>query len=253
MEHNINSLLGYKLEATDGIIGDVKDFYFDDQTWKIRYLIVKIEKSLSGRKVLISPDELVKTTWQNGLFPVNLTEKQISDSPDIDTDKPVSRQQEIELYGHYGWPEYWGKEVIASGNLENITPIPVTDKRELKDINAYKTPEPDLFLCSTARVTNYRIYANNGEIGHVNDFILDDKTWQMVFFVVDTQNWEGGKKVLIPVKHIKEVVWAKFEVFLDISLADVENSKLFKASKYKERETKNGDIASLPITPIDIH
>jgi len=97
MEHNINSLLNYRMEGTDGVIGEVEEFYFDDQTWGIRYLIVKTGGWLSGRKVLISPAALVKADWQNGLFPVNLTKKQITDSPDIDTDKPVSRQQEIAL------------------------------------------------------------------------------------------------------------------------------------------------------------
>ena len=97
MERNINSLIGFGIEATDGIIGEVEDFYFDDDTWKIRYLIVKTGSWLSGRKVLISMGAIIKKDQLNELIPVNLTKKQVKESPDIDTEKPVSRQQEIKL------------------------------------------------------------------------------------------------------------------------------------------------------------
>jgi len=239
MERNINSLTGSHLEARDGEIGEVIEFYFDDRTWKIRYLIVRLGKSLATRKVLITPDALEKNTGKNSLFSVHLTKEQIRKSPDIDTDKPVSRQQEIELYGHYGWPAYWSGGLNSGGNLEDTTPIQVTDEKNVEQMNANKKPEADLFLCSTTRVTNYSIYANDGEIGHVYDFIFDDQTWQLIYLVVDTQNWVGGEKVLIAVKHIKELVWQKFEVFLDITIADVKNSYLFKASKYKAKATGN--------------
>ena len=239
MERNINSLIGCHLEAKDGRIGEVVEFYFDDKTWKIRYLIVRLGHPLNSRQVLISPDALLRTTGQKELFSVHLTKEQINKSPNIDTDKPVSRQQEIELYGHYGWPAYWIGGLNSGGNLEDTTPIPVTDEKNMDQINANKKPDADLYLCSTARVTGYTIYANDGEIGHVNDFIFDDQTWQLVNFVVDTQSWAGGEKVLIAVEHIKELVWQKFEVFLDMTIAGVKNSPLFDALKYKAIETGN--------------
>lgn len=249
MERNIKSIIGHHLRAKDGEIGEVNEFYFDDQSWKIRYLVVKTGNSLSGREVLIAPDALIKTIWQNGLFPVNLTMEQIRNSPDISTDKPVSRQQEIELYGHYGWPEYWAGGLHTDHNLDVITPISVTDEKTPKEIHAPKKHKPDLYLCSTARVTDYQIYAKDGEIGHINDFIFNDQTWQLIYLVVNTQNWTGGKKVLIAVQYIKEIVWTKFEVFLDLSIAGVKNATLFKASKYKVKETK----IPLPVIPIEIH
>jgi sporulation protein YlmC with PRC-barrel domain len=106
MKRNINSLIGYSLEATNGKIGEVEDFYFDDETWTIRYLIVKTGGWLSGRKVLISTDALTKTGELTDSIPVNLTIEQIQNSPDIDTDKPVSRQKEAMLNQHHFWKNY---------------------------------------------------------------------------------------------------------------------------------------------------
>src|SRR5690349_6541754 len=103
MKRSAKNLIGFTMGATDGEIGKVKEFYFDDKTWTIRYLIVETGSWLFGRKVLISPQAVVTPDWENNVFPVNLTKEQIKNSPDIDTEKTVSRQQEIELYAHYPW------------------------------------------------------------------------------------------------------------------------------------------------------
>jgi uncharacterized protein YrrD len=228
MEHNINNLLRYTMEATDGLIGDVKEFYFDDKTWHIRYLIVKTGGWLSGREVLISPVALLKEKWRNGLFPVNLTKKQISSSPDIDTDKPVARQQEIELYSHYQWESYWGSCFFGGGSMGVSMPFPVVDRKVLIEADKnHKHADDDIHLRSTAIVTGYHIHATDEEIGHVNDFIIDDKTWQIKFIIVDTHNWFGGKKVMVPVHLIKKIEWSDSMVFLDISMAAIEKCKLF--------------------------
>ncbi len=115
MERTINSLSGFRMEATDGEIGKVEEFYFDDETWTVRYLILQTESWLSGRKVLISPVALIKGLSKPGVFTVDRTRDQIRESPDIDTEKPVSRQQEIELYGHYSWKGYWESGFYAQG------------------------------------------------------------------------------------------------------------------------------------------
>jgi hypothetical protein len=76
-----------------GAIGHVKDFYFDDQAWVIRYFVVETGTWLSSRKVLISPLGLDKPNWPARLLSVSMTRQQIKDGPDIDTHKPVTRQQ----------------------------------------------------------------------------------------------------------------------------------------------------------------
>ncbi len=112
MKHSLNSLIGFTMGATDGEIGTVKEFYFDDHSWTVRYIIVEAGTWLTGRKVLISPTVLLPFDWDKGIFPVNLTKEQIKNSPDIDTDKPVSRQMEMEIQQHYQYAMYLGSRLL---------------------------------------------------------------------------------------------------------------------------------------------
>ena len=233
MERNINSLIGYTMGAADGIIGEVEEFYFDDETWTIRYLIVKTGSWLSGREVLISSAALKNRNWTNHSIPVNLTKTQIENSPDIDTNKPVSRQQEIELYGHYQWRNYWGSGFYGGGSMGVSMPFPSIDQKVLIEPDKdHKNPNDDIHLRSTERINGYHIHASDGEIGHVKDFIIDDLALQLLFFVVDTHNWIGGKKVLIPINQIKKIDWSTSEVFLNIATVEVKNSRLFEESEF---------------------
>jgi len=225
MKRNINSLIGYSLEATNGKIGEVEDFYFDDETWTIRYLIVKTGGWLSGRKVLISTDALTKTGELTDSIPVNLTIEQIQNSPDIDTDKPVSRQKEAMLNQHHFWKNYWG-----SGSYGGEMGIPNALPLKIKDID--RDPSDDVHLRSIVQVGGYAIHASDGEIGHVNDFIIDDQTWQLLDLVVDTHDWIGGKKVLIGVDQIHSISFLSWRVYIQIPIAAIENSKLFEAAEY---------------------
>ena len=103
MKRAIKNLIGFTMGATDGEIGKVTDFYFDDLTWTIRYFVVDTGNWLLNRKVLISPEALLDVDWTNKIFPINLTKEQIKNSPALETDQPVSRQHEMELYAHYPW------------------------------------------------------------------------------------------------------------------------------------------------------
>ncbi len=225
MQRNVNNLIGNNLDATDGEIGKIEDFYFDDQSWTIRYLIVKTGNWLSGRKVLISPDSLLKHSWESGIFPVRLTREQVRHSPDIDTEKPVSRQHEEELAGYYSWDPYWGTGFYPGPIWGVIPPTPVIEPDMIKDLEMTLKPTGDSHLRSCREVTGYHIHAIDGDIGHVNDFIMDDQTWQISYLVVDTHNWIGGKKVLVAVRHIKEVQWENSKVVVDISVDDIKHSE----------------------------
>jgi uncharacterized protein YrrD len=224
MQRNVNNLIGNNLDATDGEIGKVEDFYFDDQTWTIRYLVVKTGSWLSGRKVLISPAAVLQHNWESGIFPVNLTREQVRDSPDMDTDKPISRQHEEDLASYYPWQPYWGTAFIP-GHVWGVVPTtPVIDPGAIREMEPINKPGDDLHLRSSRKVIGYHIHATDGEIGHVNDFILDDQTWQISYVVVDTHNWIGGKKVLVGVKNIKEVHWENSKVVVDITVEAIKYS-----------------------------
>lgn len=220
MKRNIKSLIDFTMGGKDGEIGKVKELYFDDETWTIRYLIVETGSWLFGRKVLISPQALLTPEWGKGVFPINLTREQIKNSPDIDTEKSVSRQQEIELNKHYPWNSYWVGSFYGGV-------VPFTDSIDLPDYSdkpAAEKTNDNPHLRSTAKVTGYRIMALDGEIGDVEDFIFDDSTWKIEFMVVDTGKWLPGKKVLISPKLIQEILWETSSVIVHALVEKVKSS-----------------------------
>jgi hypothetical protein len=107
MLRSIADLTGYAIRTIDADIGQVSDFYFDDETWTIHYLVVDTGNWLPGRQVLISRPALGQPDWETQQFPVGLSRQQVKDSPDIDLARPVSRQQELERHAYYHWPIYW--------------------------------------------------------------------------------------------------------------------------------------------------
>ncbi len=171
-------LQGYTIHATDGDIGRVDEFYFDDESWVIRYLVADIGHWLPGRKVLISPFTFEEPDWQNKLFLVRLSREDVKNSPDIDTKKPVSRQEEIALSEHFQWTPYWT--------------LATTESRIVKEKR-----KGDPHLRNTRDVLGYRIHAKDGDIGHIEDFIVNDGDWAIHHLVVDTRNWLPGKKMLV--------------------------------------------------------
>lgn len=224
MKRSIKSLIGYTIGATDGEIGKVKEFYFDDETWTIRYLIVETGNWLSDRKVLIAIKNLLTPDWEKNVILLNLTKQQIKNSPDIDTEKPVSRQQEIVLNEHYELENYWNGGFIGGG-MPLPMHLPGMDETVVKKVNG------DVHLRSSNQVTGYKVKASDGEIGDVEDFLVDDKIWKIDFMVVDTGHWFPGKKVLIAPKWIKEIKWDTSTVIINCAVKHVKNSPEYDSAK----------------------
>lgn len=210
---SINGLTGLGLAATDGEIGKVTGFYFDDYAWTIRYLVVQTGRWL-GRRVLISPSVVGHPDAPHGVLPVQLSRDQVRESPDVDTDKPVSRQLEETIAGHYGWPVWY----VLPGAPVPMPPVSAPSA----DPASY-----DPHLRSTGEVTGYHIRARDGEIGHVEDFVLDDGEWCIRYLVVDTKNWLPGRKVLVLPSLIQKIDWAASEVHLDLTRERIERSPEF--------------------------
>lgn len=235
MKRKIKSLIGFTIGATDGEIGKVKEFYFDDSTWTIRYIIVETGSWLFERKILLAPEALLSPDWENQIFPVNLTMEQIKDSPEIDTDKPVSRQQELELYSYYPWTSYWSGGLWNDGiSNYGMMPPPATAPQQSihNDANAAGVEnDTDPHLRSTHSVTGYTIKSTNGEIGEVEDFIINDHNWEILYMEVDTGNWFPGKKVLISPKWIREINWETSAVMVNATEEQVKNSPEYVPGK----------------------
>lgn len=245
-------LFGIAVMATDGEIGRVHDFYFDDHTWCIRYMIVDTGGWLSGRLVLISPVALQPPDWHARAFPVSLTRQQIEDSPTIYSDMPVSRQHEVQLHEYYGWPMYWGAGMVMGGTLGMYPGLVVQpelhkEERPGRREQTIGQEQDDPHLRSTREVTGYHIQAVDGDIGHVQDFIVDDEDWAIRYMLVDTRNWLPGKHVLVSTQSIGRVSWDDRKVYVDLPRQSLKEAAGFHASALASRryESTSSAIADL--------
>ena len=233
MKRSIKSLIGFSIKETDGEIGEVNEFYFDDYSWTIRYMVVETGSWLSKRKVLISPKAVQKPDWANKEFSVNLTKEQIKNSPDVDTDKPVSRQQEEQLSSYYPWGMYWGDEPDEHGaGIFGMMPSELAaDEADVSNVPFDSTSKVDSHLRSSEEVIGYHIHATDGEIGKIVDYIVDDTNWKIIFFVVETGSWLDSKKVIFPIDWIKEINWQNSNVIVNVTTDSIKNSPEFDASQ----------------------
>jgi len=226
---SIKQLYGSKLRASDGEIGHVSDLYFDDQQWTIRYVVADTGSWIPGRLVLIPPQVVgIGSLRQEGnRLPVNLTRKQIEDSPPIESHKPVSLQYEEEYFRYYGWPAYPGLGgMYGGGGMSGVAGFPVvptmcqmpeeeTNRRE----RSHNDGNPH--LRSTQAIDGYHIQTSDGKIGHVTDFIMDDETWAICHLVVETGHWFAGKQIAISPKQIDRISSQESKVYVNVTKAAI--------------------------------
>jgi hypothetical protein len=225
------TLKGYKLNGIDGEIGKAKEFYFDDRHWVIRYLVADPGNWLtSGRQVLISPYALVAVNNEAEHIDIDLTKKQIENSPSLDTDRPVSRQFEQEYYKYYGWPMYWNGSYMWGPE-----PFIIRDRTKWDEF-AQSKDAWDPHLRSTEGVRGHDLQATDGDIGHVEDFIIDDETWAIRYLVVATRNWWPGKKVLLSPGWIERVSWIESKVFVNLSRETIRQSPEYLEDSLPSRD-----------------
>lgn len=219
MLRSIHDLRGFTLRATDGTLGSADNFLFDDAHWTIRYLVANTGSWLAGRLVLISPLAFRAVDWDRRCIDVDLTREQIEHSPSIDTDKPVARQREEELFRYYGYPYYWiGPGMWGMGMYPNTAAMAAFDPYALEATSqANEQPRGDPHLRSAREVIGYAIHARDGDVGHVEDFLADDMSWAIRYLVVGTRNWWPGRRVLIGPKAIRTVSWEQARVAVDLT------------------------------------
>jgi sporulation protein YlmC with PRC-barrel domain len=239
MLHTAKTLRDYTLDSLDGEMGRVNDFYFDDEHWTVRYLVADTGNWLRGRLVLISPYALVAAIKDEEHIAVDLTKSQIEESPSISTDKPVSRQFEADYHEHYGWGAYWGGP-FAWGAYAYPYPGPASVTKEVGGPSVDEEKEWDPHLRSVRNVTGYHIEASDGEIGHVEDFVIDDATWAIRYLIVDTRNWWPGKKVLISPHWIDRVSWSDSKVFVNLTRDAIKQAPEYSDDSVLNREYEAG-------------
>jgi PRC-barrel domain len=219
----LDELNGFTIGATDGEIGKTADFYFDDEKWTVRYLVIDTGGWLTGRQVLISPMAVTEVDSHGRKVNVRLTRKQVENGPGIDEHKPVSRQQEAAYFKYYNYPYYWTGPYLWGPVAFPGEVIPANADSQALEIAEMQRADDDIHLRSVEQVTEYYIEAKDGDIGHVEKFIVDDQNWTIRYVVVDTRNWLPGKKVLMSPEWVSSVSWSDSRVYVDLSREQIEN------------------------------
>jgi hypothetical protein len=238
MLRSMKALTGFTIGATDGDLGQVETCYFDDASFTVRHLVVDTGRWLSGRKVLISPRALRDLDWDAQRIHAALTTAQVQQSPDIDTDRPVSRQQEIEYDRYYEYPSYWtGPYLWGAYPAPYLSgPLPASSFEQERRWEWAAREGGDPHLRSSAIVIGYHIAATDGAIGHVEDFLVDEATWAIRYMVVDTRNWWSGKTVLVSPGWVTHVDWDASQVEVDLTREQIKNSPEYDPSGPVQRD-----------------
>jgi hypothetical protein len=241
MLHSTNELERYSIAATDGAIGCIKDFYFDDETWTVRYLVVDTSVWLPGRKVLISPMSIDRSRPMTHSIPISITKEQVRSSPSVDTHRPLSRRHEITYLGFYGYPYYWGGSGIwgpfaypgmLAGSAHGMSNseyqrVCASAERTAAEAEQQRLGDENPHLRSCNAINHYRVHASDGDLGHLDGFLIDEDSWSLRYLIVTTSNWWFGYQVLIAPGQIGEVSWAQKKVNTGLSRQAIQDAPTY--------------------------
>ncbi len=225
MLHSVDQLKNYDIQGTDGAVGKIRGFYFDDLNWEIHYMVVDLNQWLSGRKVLVSPAVVGTPESDESKLPVALSKDAIDNSPAIEDDSPLARSRDDELNTYYGWRTISNVESDTDWDQE------------------FEGGEGD--LRSTYEVKDFYVESEDGDIGHVEDFIIDDHDWTIKYIVLHTKNWWPAKKVLIPVESVDSIGWDDEKLFVALSQEEIKSAPEFNKAELRNLESKDNLFSHL--------
>jgi sporulation protein YlmC with PRC-barrel domain len=212
MLRGISDLTRFTIAATDGNLGSVRDLYFDDRSWAVRYLVVDAGPRLPGRRFFVSP------------IPVRSSD-------------PTTLRLGLSMR-----------------QVETSSVSPAQPCRVLPESPARAGDGGDSHLQTATAVMGYAIRAEDGEIGHVKDVLVDDKVWTIRYLVVDTEQWWGGKRVLVSPGWLTRVAWDESKTLFCLVTAVADAGAAWR-SVPGERihhyagfpQTSNADLDHVPV------
>jgi hypothetical protein len=226
MLRGVETLYGYTILAKGGAVGQIYDFLFDEETWEMRYLVINTSIRLSGRKVLIPVFALEHMNQRSRKATVPLTKEQVKNCPGIDTATLMSRQTQHHLNEIYPLFQYWAMSGYVSASL----PLPLASNQQSQP------RETNTIFRSVEDVANCRIQATDGNIGGIEDIVVDDESWSIRYIVAHPKKWLSGRTFWITPTWVKTIDWEDRQVFLEVSKKHLKNSPDYNSSDEGERE-----------------
>lgn len=226
------NLRGYKLHATDGTLGEAEDFLFADQNWAVRYLVADTSRWLAGRKVLIATAALGRPDFDRHELPVALTKQKIKDSPSVEASSDITPREEALLHEHYGWSPNWGGQGVPLAGYE-IGIIPPSG------FSDHVAARGSIHLHSMNEVEGYAVEATDGDLGHVDDFLVDEQ-WQVRYLSIDTERRLPAKETVVAVDWLRGIQWGDRKVIVALSREQIRESPPYDPARglprdYEER------------------
>ncbi len=237
MKRSLNELKGFSVETSDGMKGKIKDFLFDEDNWKVRYLDADFGGFFKDKRVLLPIDVMKEPQWDDRNVSLKAMAEQIKKSPSPEEKPTVSREYEKELMKHYGFATYWSSGYIPpthAGLYYPVRPIYVPTR----EVSEEKISEEKLGskLRSFNEVKGYHLLATDAQLGHVEDIIADDTDWQMIYLVVDTSNWRPwSKKVILLINWLDKISYETREVSINVHTEVIKNAPEFDPHKPLEQ------------------
>lgn len=198
-------IYGTPVEGSDCRAGTLYDLLFDDQTWRLRHLVVSTDRLFLGRQVLLAPAAVEQADWLERRLRLRLTREQVRHSPSVESDLPVARRESAMAAQVLVWEAYW------TNFIDDIPEV-----------------WGDPHLRSTKMLTGLHLHCTDGQLGHVEDFVIDDELWSVCDLVVDTRNWWPGKRVLIEPTQVESIDWDEREIRLSLAREEVEHRPAYQ-------------------------
>lgn len=238
MLYRADAILNQTVEATDGVVGLVKDIYFDDISWTLRYLVVDTGGWLTGREVLISSEALVGLNRDQSTVVTRLSQMQIENSPSAEVDQPISRLSEIQLSQYYGWSPYW---TAVPGGLfpwsrtytfprDSSAPDGGPASPNFED-EFERQSQTNPNLRSFASIRNYALRATDGDIGQLEDLLIESESWRITHIIADAKLWWPGGLVVIDRGMVEDISWSDQKIVVAMTRDEVKNAPAYNKNR----------------------
>ena len=249
MIHVLSDLDNFAIDANDGKVGKVTDFYFDDRRWVIRYLVVDIGSALKSHKVLLSPARIKHLNKEEKTITVDMSLNEIANSPCIDTRHALPSHYEIDYLSYHGYAFNWDRNSQKPVSIDDETSAifdetlgqkSASAQDVLVSIDSVRRMYGDRHLRSYQEIIGYCIQANDGDIGYLKSVLIDDDTWNIKCCIVKTSNWWFGHHVFITPQAIRDISWGSTKIYVDMTQQQVKEAPSFDYSLTQNNSYESG-------------
>lgn len=241
MLHKMQDLIGFRICAADGHIGRVQDLYFDDQQWTVRYLVISIGSWLAERQILLSSALIKEPDWSGNALRVLLTIKQIEKSPTIRSEQALANLDDQKDGNKHPRPASWQQNqalspvVNMNAGLLAMATTPIAWPAETTSAHHMYARNCDKLgtfshlpgaphLHSAHAMFNDTMQVIDGELGHVEDLLINETDWRIHYLLVRTHNCWPDRQVLVSPRSIKPANWPASQVVVNRTYAQIKNN-----------------------------